>query len=451
MFKNSKILLIPILILTLALAGYFFWQGQKPLSLVNNSQASSSSPISKLNLLSSSSTDKLNLTNQSTENETNSVDEVFEVVAVVGSGVNLKKDSDQDPDTFDIFKAAIDKFPSKEKIQAGEKFKIKGLTKVVNEENWLVEISNIEKINENLSILSGGLPVLAISANSTDLVNTTTAAPCQPDLFNPRSVLYRNLYKKTPLGSRGNSQYQSQGFNFQINGWDKENENKINLPAPYSVDSYNFGCASSFSYVLEIKKDGQRKYLFTQVMEFKFDESGKKLFLVNFVKNGNKWQKLSRIVNLETGKKFKLSENCANYNPIWQGDKLLTALDQKETGKVATTICLWNNAGSLVKKYNVDMYWSAVNRSYLNGIFGLLPKNKDILYTISLGFQEKDNCELTLTDTKSDQVKKFVSTCTQQNLGVNFTKLIDLNNITSVSQKVKFLNTDGKWVEVSAN
>ena len=268
--------------------------------------------------------------------------------------------------------------------------------------------------------------------NSKSPEISSEGAPCQPDLFDPKTTKYEKIDGRYTI-KVPNKDYS---FGFQINGWDRENELKINLTVPFSVDFYTFGCASSFSHVLEIKKSGQRQYLFTHVLDFKFDESGKKLFLVNFVKNGDKWQKLSRIVNLETEGKFELSQNCGNYNVKWQGSKLLTTSDEKEGGKINTSVCLWNDKGELMKNYNVGMFWGTASRSFLNGSIGILAKNPDILYLTTFGYEDVNKCELSLIDTKNDRIRKITSTCNGS--GTDIKNLIDLDNISTIDQQIQF-------------
>jgi hypothetical protein len=71
---------------------------------------------------------------------------------------------------------------------------------------------------------------------------------------------------------------QGNTLSMMINGWEKESKCLVKLAKPFSVTVYQFGDASEFDYVLDIKNSGQRHIFIKAIVEYNFSPDGKWLF-----------------------------------------------------------------------------------------------------------------------------------------------------------------------------
>lgn len=269
--------------------------------------------------------------------------------------------------------------------------------------------NNIQKQNEPPSssttpVISSPIFPISVYGPSEDyLIKDTQSgpAPCQPEFFDPK---IDKFYKVKQSGSPSEL-YEVQGsdgvYKMMINGWDKEGENKIILPSPFNVTIYKFGCASSFSYVIDLTKNGNRQDLYTHVFHFSFSEDGKKLFLVNSVNDQGTWTLHKRIINIETKEINEIPNlRCVSeFDGFWQGDRLLTYnlynLDSSKSD-YHTDICIWNESAKLISRVDAALAWGAASRNFLAEKIGLLPTMPDIFYAYTS--KDENTCSLFLAD-----------------------------------------------------
>ncbi len=223
-------------------------------------------------------------------------------------------------------------------------------------------------------------------------------APCQPEFFDPKI----NKFYKVKQDGSPSELYEVQGsdgvYKMMINGWNKEGENKIILPSPFDVTIYNFGCASSFSYVIDLTKNGNRQALYTHVLHYSFSEDGKKLFLVNSINNQGTWTLHKRIINIETKEINEIPNiGCVSeFDGFWQGDRLLTYNIDTSKSDYQTDICIWNESAKLISRIGATTAWGAANRNFLAEKIGLLPTEPDIFYAYTS--KDENTCSLFLAD-----------------------------------------------------
>lgn len=242
-----------------------------------------------------------------------------------------------------------------------------------------------------------------------------TGAPvdCQPDYFDPQTSEYTKVKSPgTPseLYKVGDEIYPS----MMINGWRKENAEKIYLQTPYDFDFYKFGCASTESSVYEIKKNGQRQALYTHVKNTPpgeaFSDDKKFLYMANYLKSqDSKWRLLKRIIDIEKNQIIELPDlECVSEFGLWSGDKLITYSDLNKTKDIGNLdydakVCIWTSDGKLINTLLARFYWEAASRYYLADKIGLLPEDQNIFYAVSSNLEgKKDNiCSLYLQDMRS--------------------------------------------------
>jgi len=179
---------------------------------------------------------------------------------------------------------------------------------------------------------------------------------------------------------------------------------------------YRFGCASTFSYVVEVFKDKKRTNLFTHVEKYDLDDEKKYIFLINWVKNNkDEWEREVKIINLETKQKVLLpNTECVGNGGRWEGNKLLTYGGMGKSCPGPIKICIWDRSGLM--QTQLESYQDTVAGAgcYLNSDFGLLPGDNDIFYgmVISSASDEADyypyiKCALALQDVKHQEKNKI--------------------------------------------
>jgi hypothetical protein len=226
-------------------------------------------------------------------------------------------------------------------------------------------------------------------------------AECQPEFFDPKISKFYKV-KQTGVPSElykvdGFMDNQADGV-MMINGWYKEGEDKINLPAPFSATIYKFGCASSFSSVIDLKRNGVRQGLYTHVLSFAFSDDGKRLFLVNNTKDQGNWTLHKRIIDLQS-KQIKELPNArclAGMDGMWQGDRLITYSQNLAEENYQTDVCVWDETAKLISRIGTTSAWGAANRSFLAEKIGLLPRNPNVFYAYTS--KDENMCALVLAD-----------------------------------------------------
>ncbi|MBX4198022.1 hypothetical protein KW782_01670 [Candidatus Parcubacteria bacterium] len=305
---------------------------------------------------------------------------------------------------------------------------------------------NTDSDNSPIKILSTEIP-----ANSLAMIKGSIQYDCQPEIFDPKITKYKNVRDEF-----GNQFQQIDGerdfFSITVDGFNKDGDNKILLNPPYKITNYVFGCASTFSSVAEITKDGVRQGLYTHINNWlaqaSVSEDKKYMYIISNVKNANgAWERMRRIVNVETNAKVKLPNmSCALGGGFWSGNKLITITDHSEgiNPNDKTQICIWDSQGKLLHRLEAELYWQGANGLGLIDQVGILPSDPNIFYVYShfstVPAKEGDICSLYLQDLRdfskhkeikiADAVPDSIPPCPR----VKF----DLSSITYSSKKVDY-------------
>jgi len=235
-------------------------------------------------------------------------------------------------------------------------------------------------------------------------------APCQPEFFDPKV----NNFVKVKQSGTPSALYKIQGFQddidsgvMMIDGWYKEGEDKVVLPSSFNVTIYNFGCASSFSSVIDLTKDGNRQALYTHVLHYSFSKDGKKLYLVNNINNQGTWTLHKRIIDIETKETNEVPNiKCVSeLDGFWQDDRLLTYTEDTSKSDYRTDICVWDKSAKLISRIGATTAWSAASRDFLAEKIGLLPTEPDIFYAYTS--KDENTCSLFLANIVNDTTKSI--------------------------------------------
>lgn len=235
-------------------------------------------------------------------------------------------------------------------------------------------------------------------------------APCQPEFFDPKV----NKFVKVKQSGTPSELYKIQGFQddidsgvMMIDGWYKEGEDKVVLPSPFNVTIYNFGCASSFSSVIDLTKNGNRQALYTHVLHYSFSKDGKRLFLVNNINNQGTWVLHKRIIDIETKETSEIPNiKCVSeLDGFWQGDRLITYTEDREEAEYQTDICVWDKSAKLISKIGATTAWGAASRDFLAEKIGILPTEPDIFYAYTS--KDENTCSLFLANIVNNTTKSI--------------------------------------------
>lgn len=257
---------------------------------------------------------------------------------------------------------------------------------------------------------------------------------CQPELFDPKTT----KFYKVKTGGSPKERYQIEGENsptMMINGWNKEGDSKIDLPSPYKVTKYTFGCASTFSHVLDISKNTERLFLFTHVDSFSFSPDKKTLFLINSVKVNDGWKPKRRFVNLETKKETNLPFSDCSGTGYWENNNFLSYEHPAEYHyQDPIKVCVWDKNGNVSKQLSLVLDWTVGAGYYLNSQFGFLPNQQNVFYSTTI---YNDKCILALQDINNQEKNKsFV--LYDNIIHCSGTIEIDLKNLKLSSDKVNY-------------
>jgi len=170
------------------------------------------------------------------------------------------------------------------------------------------------------------------------------------------------------------------------------------LAKPYKMIIYEFGEASTISYVVEVKKGNSRQSLYTHVINYNVSKDGKYLFLANYVADEKKkWERKIRIIDIAQNKSVSLPAryDCVSSEGLWDGGKLITYQDVNELGKSGiafdTKVCLWDAAGKLQNRLEAEFHYMGASSYILHEKIGLLPRNQNVFYFIGFGRAEDEN------------------------------------------------------------
>ncbi len=213
--------------------------------------------------------------------------------------------------------------------------------------------------------------------------NASDINDCQPDLFDPNTTKYEKEPRQE-ISPEGLYQLKNSvnGTHFQINGWYKKDENIINIKSPYTLTFYRFGCASTFSYVLEIKKSGSRYLLYTHVRDFQIDKANT-LYIDNYLNQNNQWIHKKRIIDVQTKVEHPLplesASICTQKSLPWSEGFLITYSNDSPS-----SVCIWNTKGELQNQPLVlNFEFGSFSENALVNSVGIVPLAKNMLYYVT--------------------------------------------------------------------
>ncbi len=205
---------------------------------------------------------------------------------------------------------------------------------------------------------------------------------CQPDAFDPKTTPYHLI--DPSLGyAVGSDTYAT----MMIDGWRAEGDNKTVLPAPYSLTNYHFGCASTFSFVYDLKKNGQRYMLLQHIFRAKFSPDFKTLVLYDVTKNTEgQWQYARRILTIATKKSVPLPiTDCTRYLADVGNDKVVTYGDRLTPSSSLRNACVWGHDGILQQAFQIPMQEAGGNTEASRDTVGVLPAQTSTFYHLTEG------------------------------------------------------------------
>lgn len=187
-----------------------------------------------------------------------------------------------------------------------------------------------------------------------------------------------------------------------INGEWIDNDNIIDLPHPYSLTYYTFGCNLNAgrvptSYILDIARKNKRAYLFSHVQNFVLSSDAMQFYIADIVKTEeDKWIDQRRILDFSTGEVITLPNTRCVYSlaGFWWGERLITLGPHGDYQDLA---CVWDRQGNLLARIETSLYYQA----------GLLPTNKDIFFAIVDPTQGQTECYVVLQNIFDQDKSKF--------------------------------------------
>jgi hypothetical protein len=302
-------------------------------------------------------------------------------------------------------------------------------------------------------VVLGGLATYIYSVEQEDPVNTTlmedVLGDCQPEFFDPKTA----KFKKVPTNANPPELYKIEGTNeyidMMINGWKKEGENKIYLTPPFDITTYEFGCASTESFVADITKNGIRQSLITHINNYltqnSVSQDKKSIFIVNNVKDEKgEWILHRKIMNIENNTKVELPNmECVSDYGFWNGNKIITHSDfnnDYNNPNYQTKICIWNQEGKLLNQVATELSWIAGAGWYLYAQIGLLPKDDNIFYAYNYRTMLADRgvCYVNLFDLNDQNKNKKIKIAdADKNGSCSYIKM-DLSNVTFDSSTIPY-------------
>jgi hypothetical protein len=259
-------------------------------------------------------------------------------------------------------------------------------------------------------------------------------APCQPANFIPGESRYKRV---TVEGSPSQLYELPTGEQMNINGWQEENERVVTLPAPYALTYYEFGCASSSSYVLDISRGGKRYALYQHVNHFSWYAPQQLFFFHQSERKNNRYQEFVGLVDLKSKKKTPLPQlDCVlGGNARFSADRLITYGGSRAAKDGKTAVCVWSLAGKLQARVLADLDWEAASADFMLDKVGMLEHQPDVFYAVHHDrFGEPTRCEVRLQSLTRATASKQVDLGVTDTQGACFTQ---------ADTKLKTLRLDG--------
>jgi hypothetical protein len=290
-------------------------------------------------------------------------------------------------------------------------------------------------------------------------ISISSGKGCQPDFFDPQTTKYEYLPQTEKTGSYwAKDIYQIRGNDYNY----KFSINTISAP-PYTITDYEFGCASSFDHVLDIRKDNKRISLYTHVNTFYLSGDKNLLFLDNYLKNQKgMYDRKRRIISMDGTKKTNIpSIDCVSRWANWtSGNRLITYSDQnvdtiglqgKKYNDYQTKVCIWDNNGNLLNKLQSKLTWYGSSSYWLWGLIGFLPKEPNVFFAYDMDTANNPHqCSVFLQDLNEQKNHKTIALFPEEGFNRNLCPNerffeLDLLNTTFENPIIRFKVNDGAF------
>jgi hypothetical protein len=239
-----------------------------------------------------------------------------------------------------------------------------------------------EQDSKTAEVRPRSFPVEVLSTVEVEPVRSVSDTPpddCQPAVFDPA------------LPVRGGSE--------------PPQVQRRALAPPFSLVQYEFACASTWSHVLEVKRDGVRHALYTHVEpDWQLSPDKRTLVMKNVVAGQHgKWERRFRAIDIATKKAVALPghHRCAAYVQGFRGNCFVSTsgVDHESTPEA----CTWDLSSGLQARMSVSglEFSGGASDSPANTV-ELLPAEPTGVYLLATasGEGEAFDCELVALDWK---------------------------------------------------
>jgi len=236
---------------------------------------------------------------------------------------------------------------------------------------------------------------------------------CQPDEFDPTTVKYEKVVNQSLSPSEFyeiTNPKDPDKTSFQIDGWNKEGEDKLSLPDNLDSTQYKFGCASQFDSVLVFKKDGQAIRTFTNIItnvsQKTISEDKKFLVLENYEPDGANYIFKTRIYDIINDKLIDIPQiDCVlSLNVFWSRNQLISTEEVDNAKK----LCIWNPDGKLKIQVNYPLATTTSSKLNINSNISVNGDYLSIYNHSTAQYKPYSNCYLSTYNLKSGESKEAV-------------------------------------------
>lgn len=180
---------------------------------------------------------------------------------------------------------------------------------------------------------------------------------------------------------------------------------RVALAPPFSMVQYEFGCASTWSHVLEVSKGGVRHALYTHVEpDWQLSPDKRTLLVKNVVAGQDgKWEPRFRAIDIATKKAvaFPAHLRCSAYVSGFSGSRMVSTsgVDHQTTPEA----CAWDSSGLLARMAVNGLEFSGGASDAPANSVELLPAEPTGVYLLVTDSDGGENfdCELVAMDWKN--------------------------------------------------
>jgi hypothetical protein len=234
---------------------------------------------------------------------------------------------------------------------------------------------------------------------------------CQPDEFDPKTVKYEKVVNQSLSPSEFyeiTNPKDPDKTSFQIDGWNKEGEDKLSLPDNFDSTQYKFGCASQFDSVLVFRKGGQVFRTFTNIItnvsQKTISEDKRFLVLENYELDGANYIFKTRIYDIINDKLIDIPQiDCIlSLNVFWSGNLLISTEEISQAKK----ICIWDQQGQLKTQLDYPLATSSASKVVVDANLSVIGDYVSIYNHYTPLYKPYDSCILSVFNLKTSESKE---------------------------------------------